>query len=104
MLAKEQARKDLQWIFTNQDRYTEALVKHVEAKYALKCAETDALLAGVDGKNQMQRDAQLRSQLVSEYQTEHEANINSIKQRGDFENALRQYELSVLELQVCKED
>ncbi len=104
MTAKEQARNDLHWIGTNQDRYTEALVKHAEAKYALKCAETDALLAGVDGTNQTQRDAQLRSQLINEYQAEHEANINSIKQRGDFENALRQYQLSVLELQVCKED
>lgn len=82
----------LQELKTAQNEYTGALVRLASAKYGLKRAETEAIVAGVEGKNQSERDANLMTQLSKYYLHEHEANMDVIQRRGTFENASRQFE------------
>ena len=90
----------LQELKVAQNEYTDALVKYAEEKFDLKNAEAEIIIGGVDGKNQTERDAQLRTRLQGYHDAEHKASIEAIKKRGAFENASRQHEYNIIEAQI----
>ncbi len=90
----------LQELKIAQNEYTEALIRMATAKFQLEEAKSVQIIQGVEGKNQMERDARLRDNLDTEYLEEHRANIKVIEKRGVFENASRQFEFDKISAQI----
>ncbi len=100
MIEGEYIMSTLEELKTAQDEYTAALVRLADVKHTLKTAESEMIIAGVEGKNQSERDAKLRISLQERYDAESVANIDVILKRGAFENASRQFEFDQITAQI----
>lgn len=71
-----------------------AVTAHAEAKRALELAEALKLCAGVEGKNEAQRDARMRLELSAEYTALAEAEDALTETRCAYEVARLEWDLA----------
>jgi hypothetical protein len=76
-----------------QIAYSGAVVAHAEAKRVLELTEAHKLCAGIDGKNERERSAKLRLELVAEYVALAHAEDTLTEARCELEVARLEWEL-----------
>ncbi len=77
-----------------QANYAGAVVEVAEAKRALEIARARRLTAGIDGRNEAQRDAMLRVELHGLYDEVHEAEQTLTEARCALERARLEWDLA----------
>ena len=99
-----QASRTLQGARTVHRDAANALAK---AKYDLETKKVPLLVAGVEGKNQEQRDAVLREGLEADFKKVHEAEKTLTDARTELENAVTvwdclRYQLRLVEVETAE--
>ncbi len=89
--ALEKAALDLQ---DAQATYAGAVVAHAEAKRALELARAHLICAGVEGKNEAQREATMRLELEAEHAALFSADVALTEARCALERARLEWDLA----------